>query len=69
MYFTRLSPLFVLRSMSSDLVVAGAAGGAVFEINATEDGVFAVTGADFKNGFLNLFFATLILMFDFLLVC
>lgn len=55
--------------MSADLVVTGFASGAVFEVDAAEDGIFAVAGANFENGLLDLFFALLILAFDFLLAC
>lgn len=43
--------------MAADLVMAGASGGAVFEICAAKDGVFAITVADFEDGFLDMVFA------------
>lgn len=46
--------------MPADLAVALAGGGAVFEVHALEDGVFAVAVLDGEEGFLNLALAGLL---------
>lgn len=54
--------------MSSDLAMTVFAGGAVFKIDAAEDGIFAVACADLEYGLLGLFFATLVVTVDGLLM-
>ncbi len=44
--------------MTADLVMARTGGGAIFEICATQNSIFAVAVANFEDGFLNAIFAT-----------
>ena len=46
--------------MSSDLVVAIFAGGAIFKIDTAENSIFAVAITNFKDSFLDLFLFLLI---------